>query len=146
MPKIIVEERKRVLDRFKSTKYFKSLLAPEANRTQTTPKSVTISAPDMAESRLGLNDRIVFNRSLIHSLSGKLECERGSQDRDGVDQRFLAKKLRKVFMKPKLEGEEERVLKRIRVQNGLVKKVEAATYESSDEDEEIDKKREAPQT
>ena len=139
-----MEERKRVLDRFKTTKYFKSLQG-EATRTQT-PKSLTISAPDMAESRLGLNDRIVFNRSLIHKLSGKLECERGSQDRDGVDQRFLAKKLRKVFMKPKLEGQEERVLKRIRVQNGLVKKVEAATYESSDEDEEIDKKREAPQT
>ena len=104
-----------MLDLFKSTKYFKELVGEKAGSRASTPKTVTIAAPDMAESRLGLNDRIVFNRSLIRNLSGKLECERGALDRDGVDQRFLAKKLRQVFMKPRLENEAQRVAKRIRV-------------------------------
>jgi hypothetical protein len=51
-------------------------------------QTVTISASDIANDKLGMNDRIIFNKGMVRKLSGK---------------DLPLKKIKQIFMKPRLE-------------------------------------------
>jgi hypothetical protein len=77
----------------------------------------------MAKSKLGLNDRIVFNRGMIKHMSGK-------------DLPLV--KIKQIFNKPKLEDYDKWIKGRIEFQTGIGKSEKiknTENFDSSDEDE-----------
>lgn len=98
-----VRERKRIIDLYKTTKLFKSRnpspVKPNENKLlAATLEPVTITAPEMANNFLGLNERIIFNRRIVKNLSTK--------ELDNT-------KRKQIFMNPKLEHHEKMIKKRI---------------------------------
>lgn len=66
-----LQENKRIQELFHRTKMWQSRNpSPSSSAQKVAPQSVTITAPEMRSS-LGLNDRIVFNRTMIKNLSGR---------------------------------------------------------------------------
>jgi hypothetical protein len=60
----------------------------EKKKNQIMYSTVTISASDIANDKLGMNDRIIFNKGMVRKLSGK---------------DLPLKKIKQIFMKPRLE-------------------------------------------
>lgn len=68
-----MREKRRILDLYRSSKLVQSrnkAQTPKAQTSVITIKPLTISAPEMAHSKLGLNDRVIFNRDIIDKLCG----------------------------------------------------------------------------
>lgn len=84
-------EQKMIYELYKGTQLYQSRNPRSEQKKKTqhvTYQTVTISASDIANEKLGMNDRISFNKGMIRKLSGK---------------DLPLKKIKQIFMKPRLE-------------------------------------------